>query len=440
MTVDSSTDSDSTSATTTETNTPSLNRLAYLGGVAVGLAGSLAGCTDDESGSTGGSVPSLGGGNLPAAGGVGSGFAYEQPDVTQAQATHTARTADQLIQIAAQSSRNAHPVVWIPPDAAIDLTGYPTINLDNITLASSRMKDKHPGAIIYTNTVGEGTAQYDGGGMFDCGENVRITGLRLRGPHSNVYDDPRFPGYMPQPSGSRAERYNWYDANASRGLTVSHGSVRIDNCEIFGWSRMGVYVNCPRSYGRSQEQSYPRFNNISGHDCMMTSSGYVFEIIRGHAIIERSFFNATRHAVAGFGHPDSGYTISECYFGPAQALFPVDQHYMGENNGNASDPRAYKYRYHAGGMHRILNCSFTATHVIKAANFSGGSKTPHIVIGAIPHKGCVVKGNAFAHSSMKEAIAQPRTPRGTPGPNGYVNFEISDNTYGVDFGFDYGQG
>lgn len=379
----------------------------------------------------GGGAPSLGG--VPASGGVGTGFAYQQPAITGQDAHVVARTPNGLMSAIEQASTDRHVIIWIPPDAVINMTGQPTTTLRNVTLASSRHTN-HIGGLIYTDTYGEGTSQYDGGGIFDMQENSRVTGLRIRGPFSNVYNHPEYPGYLPKPNyGSRSRRYEYYDAHAARGLTVSHGSVQVDNCELFGWSRMAVYVNCPRSYGVDQEQSYPQFNNDAFHNNLMDSSGYGIEVIRGHAVIQRCYLNANRHSIAGFGHPDSGFTISECFQDRIIGSFPIDQHYMGENNGSGSSPSDYKYRYRGGGLMQVLNSSFACRNVFEDSVVYSGARQPALALQGVPLQKSVVKGNLFRHDSPETAFSQGHTPGGhEKGPLGFVRWEVSGNQFGWD--------
>lgn len=72
-----------------------MNRRQFLAGIGTATVGSLAGCFTPvpRGGGAGGFVPM--GGNV-AAGGVGSEYAYEEPDLVEADADYTATTVDQL--------------------------------------------------------------------------------------------------------------------------------------------------------------------------------------------------------------------------------------------------------------------------------------------------------------------------------------------------------
>lgn len=436
---------------------PSYSRRRFLATAAVAGASALAGCGDDESrrrrGAGAGGVPS-GIGNTPASGGVGSGFAYNTPAVTKQDATHVARTADQLDAAleSTEASSNSMVVIWVPADAAIDYTGRDH-HISNAIIASSRYSDSgsgssggHAGGIIYSNSIGADSAAYYGGrvpGTFELGDNARLTGIRLRGPTSNVSGHPLFPGYIPYPRNVGGNHTPYYDSYRARGITITGQNVQVDNCEIFGWAQHGIMVEGPRSYQRDMKQITPVINNCSIHDNAMTSSGYGIVTSTGHFFAKNCFLTRNRHSIAGDGKPDAGYTLSGCFFGPVQSLFPTDMHYLGENNGNSSDPGSYNYRYRSGGLMRILNCTYTSAHVFEKANFSGGNKTPAIVIAGIPLHGVEVRGCRFVHSPPPSSgvFSQARTPgRHSEGPLGFVRWNIKNNRYNINVPYEVGQG
>lgn len=416
--------------------------LASVGGV---VAGSLAGCQGYRQQQGG-----LGGG-VAASGGVGSGFAYEQPAITREDAHVTVTTPDQLDTALDVGTPENPVVVWVPADAAINYSGRSRL-VENAIITSTRTVN-HPGGMIYTSSIGQDSSAFRGGpvnGMFELGENVRLTGLRIRGPTSAVWNHPLFPGYIPYASGSASVRDAFRRRRHSRGLTITSGAVRLDNVEVFGWSTQAISVNCPRSYGRERAQSYPRIQNFSIHDNGLSGYGYGVEVNVGHPIMERGYFNGCRHMVAGEGFPDGGYTLSGCFFGPAGSLFPIDMHLIGETFDGSSDPDAYDYRYHAGELIRVLGCTVAFSHVIDIAASSSisaggnpfaGNQTPAIHIGAVPSVGAVIKGNRFVHDSRESAITQGHVPPHVElGPLGYGRFELAGNQFGLPTNYSVGQG
>lgn len=427
----------------------SISRRDFLktAGATAGV-GSLAGCLFP--------MPSgSGAGGRVSAGGVGAGFAYNQPAISRNQATHVVRTADQLDAALDAATPESPSVVWIPPDAAINYTGR-TRRITNAIIASTRQSESensgsHPGGIIYSNSMGTDSSTYNGGepdGMFELGENARLTGIRLRGPTSQTWNSRWFPGFIPFASGGPQRRENFREARFARGITITTGSAQIDNVECYGWSTQGIVVNCPRCVGVPQNQSYPRLIALSTHDCGLSGYGYGVEIIMGHPIIRQCFFNATRHAIASFGWPSASYTVMDSVFGPATLLFSVDAHSLGENSsGSSGDPSDPRYRYRAGGLMRILRNTFTFNEsmmiaptesISQGGNPFAGSQQAAISIGGIPWKRCVVKGNTFVHDSLDAAVNQSHIGAVPTGPHGYANFEFAKNRYGVQFGYPVG--
>lgn len=387
-----------------------------------------------------------------AAGGVGSGFAYEEPELTREDATHVARNADQLDDALDQATPENQVIVWIPPDAAINYTGRSRVVTYGL-IASTRTVN-HPGGMIYSNSMGQDSSAWSSGdatGVLELGISSGMTGVRYRGPTSAVWDHPMYPGFIPFASGSSADRDRFRKDRYARGINITHGSARVDNCEVFGWPTMGIAVGCPESWNRDQEQSYPRIRNCSIHDCGLSGYGYGVEVDTGHPVVENCYFNGCRHMVAGEGWPDAGYTLSNCFFGPAGSLFPIDMHYLGENGGSGGSPSDRNYRYHAGELMEILNCTVAFSRVIDIASspsvYDGGNPfagdhTSAIVIGGLPTEGVVVKGCEFVHSSRDSAISQD--PAKIPGhanvdSNGYARIEYENNQYGLTTDFEVGQ-
>ncbi|WP_245998432.1 hypothetical protein [Halalkalicoccus subterraneus] len=392
---------------------------------------------------------SSGGGNV-SAGGVGSGFAYEQPAITREDATHIATTPDQFDAALDEATRENPSIVWLPADAAINYSGRSRI-VTNAVIASSRSVN-HPGGLIYSNTMGGTSEAYRGGpvdGVLELGSNSRMTGVRYRGPTSATWNSQWYPGYIPFGSGNAAQREEYRSQRHSRGLNIVSGNARVDNCEIFGWSTMAISVNCPPSWNREREQSYPRISNCSIHDNMMSGFGYCIEVNVGHPIVQRCFLNAARHMMAGEGLSDGGYTISESFVGPAASLFALDYHYNGENITGSSDPAARDYRYRSGGLIRILNTTVAYSHVIRAAATSSisqggnpfaGNQTPAVHIGGVPAKKCLIQGCRFVHGSREEAITQGHIPPHIDvNEQGYGRIIAKNNQYGLRTSFSVGQ-
>ncbi|HHT26304.1 MAG TPA: hypothetical protein GXZ82_03510 [Firmicutes bacterium] len=158
-------------------------------------------------------------------------------------------------------------VIYIAPDAQIDLSGLVNIQLPGgVTIAGNRGVDGSPGPLLYTTTMNTVPL------LNIMQPNVRITGIRLRGP------DPALP-----------------DGIAVRIL--SH-DVEIDNCEIWNWSYAGIAIM--RTHG-----AYIHHNYI--HNVRRPGLGYPVVFDGATGLVEANIFDYYRHAIAGTGTKGTGY-------------------------------------------------------------------------------------------------------------------------------------
>ncbi len=166
--------------------------------------------------------------------------------------------------------------IFVDGDLEIDLSGYENITLHTgVILASDRGYDGSVGALIKSDTL---SGMLNKRLLLSAGPYVRLTGLRLRGPHL----------------GQEIIDY-------SDGLASPYGDLEVDNCEISGWGHAGVYL-LPGG-----TNAYIHHNYI--HHCQRSGSGYGVSHGYGNAtsLIEANIFDYCRHAVAGTGTTGNGY-------------------------------------------------------------------------------------------------------------------------------------
>lgn len=172
-------------------------------------------------------------------------------------------------------------VIYVSDDARIDLTGHHSISIPaGVTLASGRGRDGSEGALLFTT---EDRATPRGKSELlslfkTAGKNVRVTGLRLRGP------DP--------------DRRGSYAFINFDGILSDHAGLEVDNCELWGWSHGAVYL-------RRGSAAHIHHNSI--HHCQRSGLGYGVVLDIAEALIEANIFDWCRHAIAGTGRPGSGY-------------------------------------------------------------------------------------------------------------------------------------
>lgn len=333
-------------------------------------------------------------------------------------------------------------IIWIPSDAAIDMTGRDA-TIRNTTVASGRNEGRR-GALIYTTDIGSGSTVFWGGdhgsGLFDMQENSRLSGVELRGPTYDYYDSPAVPGFIPfAPQSSRSGREDWRSERHARGVTMLADTAQIDNCEIWGWATHAVVVG-NKSTTPSPSVLYSHF-----HNNMMTSFGYGVDCRSGNPLVYRCYFDAHRHAICGSGLADSSYRIIECTFGPHTSSHVIDQHRVGENQSGSSDRSSRVWRNRAGGYMLVKNCQIQATHGLELPeedDHGGGRPQTHCTIRGVPEQAFILEGCQLAHDGPPDnsdyAYASAINQRGIPGSvstgeHGYSNIHFSGNSYNTRF-------
>lgn len=367
--------------------------------------------------------------------------------VTKEDADYVVRTASELAARATERGK----VVFVPSDISIDISAV-TIDLW-ATVASDRGQHGSEGALIYSNAKGLKSHAWNGGdanGHIQLRGNGRLTGLRLRGWAYNYWNNPEHPGYIPfAPGETRRERERWRESRYARGINVHSSTVQIDNCEIYGWSYCAINI------GSAATSYSPTILYSHFHDNMLTSAGYAAEVIRGHPTFRYCYFNAHRHAVAGFGYADGGFIIEDCVFGPSVSSFQIDMHGLHNNlseDRTVSDPKSPLYHGRAGGDMIVRRTTHLYTNVIADANFDAGKPCSAISIRGVPGgTGVLVERSAFAHHSQDSNISGAGRAIPNPNPchqqtrktgkqgfscstaaNGFSsNFRMRENAYGI---------
>jgi PKD repeat protein len=192
--------------------------------------------------------------------------------------TYTVTSLSQLK--AALKTVRSGDVIFIPGTATIDLTGETSsiIIPGGVTLASDRGRSGSAGGLIKRDSAGS----MPQGSIKTGGDNVRITGLRIQGPH------PTYNG-------------NYGDSVKGAIESYDHTNLEVDNCEIYSWSYCGVMSENSIS-GMYLYVHHNYIHNIAGK-----GYGYGAGIARGHALFEANRFDYTRHAITGNGRVGESY-------------------------------------------------------------------------------------------------------------------------------------
>lgn len=312
-------------------------------------------------------------------------------------------------------------VIGIPGNVWIDLSGR-DFTLSGQTIVSDRGVEGSLGALLFTTDHGEDSPAWDGGsngrGVMTMRGGSRLSGVRYRGPYHDHYDDPRYPGYIPLDSGNASERRRKREARYARGIRVLTDDAEIDNCEIYGWPVQAI------SIGARGTAASPSIHHVYGHDCMMVGYGYALHVFRGHPTVEQCYFDATRHAISGFGFEDCGFTLEDCVFGPSTYSHAVDMHCLAENG--------YDGDLTAGGRVEIRRCTFAFTHNIDGRNAQA------IAFRGYPEEEYRVENNRFLHEADGDGSIENVANTGyQPVPyrqinvDGWHDWYLSDNQYGI---------
>jgi hypothetical protein len=199
-----------------------------------------------------------------ARGAIGGGSGYSRIVTTGDYIVHSYAELANALQQATYGE-----VVFIPKDAVIVFDDKSGLDIpEGVTVAGDRGYNGSPGALLvrYKN-VNNSDIFY----IEDINIVVRITGLRIQGPH-----DTR----------------EWI-SESSKGIRTWGDGLEIDNCELSGFSVAAIDI------GNST-------NNVSIHHnyidhIQMDGLGYGVLINRSDAIIEYNKFDRNRHDVAGNG-------------------------------------------------------------------------------------------------------------------------------------------
>ncbi len=249
----------------------------------------------------------------PIGGGEGYTGGIKRSD---SKVKHNVSTAEELLK--ALSMAQAGDIIWLEGDAEIDMTRRSVMIKGGVTLASDRGENGSLGGRIYQTAASSRLFTVNG-------ENVRITGLRIEGPHKET-----------SPVNATAV-----------ALYCRYPNLEIDNCEFFGWSdaAIGVAGSVSISGGgasakNEKEETGKKPNgNKNGDtdagisDLEMKAGAYIHHNYIHHnqveglgygivlssggvALIEANYFDYCRHAIAGTGSPGEGYEARYNICGP----------------------------------------------------------------------------------------------------------------------------
>jgi hypothetical protein len=228
---------------------------------------------------------------------IGGGAGYtDMIEKTDPRVKFVVSTTDQFLD--ALKSAGSGDVIYIEGTATIDLTGtYTGVTIPaGVTIASNRGENGSLGGKIVQNAKNDPTNLGGQCALKAAGEGVRLTGLRLEGPHKTTVEEKAL----------------------KRGFVSSYKNTEVDNCEIWGWSYAGVNVGSGTTYAAHIHHNYI-------HHCQR--EGYGYGILNGGVtLVEANIFDHCRHAVADGGSTSHFYEARYNTFNPGYTSRVLDMH------------------------------------------------------------------------------------------------------------------
>jgi hypothetical protein len=275
---------------------------------------------------------------------------------------------------AALASATPGVVVYVRDDAVIDLDeldvseslplGVPA----GVTLASGRGRNGSLGALLHSDN------QWTRPIFKVLGSRARITGLRLRGPDTEV--TPPDCGLTP----------SWgIDVRRDADDTQPFHGVRIDNNEMWGWPRAAVDIL--NVFGVTVQHNHLHHNRrqVKRSGCRAYGLGYGVVVGRGAALIEANLFDHNRHDIASDGAPGARYEARHNLVLNGAVQHSFDVH---------------------GGADRKDGTDIAGTLVHVHHNTFLQSKKPAFKIRGVPELAAYVWRNEFRHTYVSSAIQQ----------------------------------
>nr|MDQ3037078.1 VCBS repeat-containing protein [Myxococcota bacterium] len=252
----------------------------------------------------------------------GGGVGY--PDVVRADGpcTTVVRTRAELE--AALAAAEPEHVVYVADEARIDLTGASLCIPAGVILASGRGREGSAGGLLHV-TATESRAM-----LRACGDDVRVTGLRLHGGEPTECP-PEWPDRCT--GEDRTGGVNCRDCMPrSRGLAASGvDRVEVDNCELTGWTYGAVEL-------RDSLDDHVHHSHIHHNQRQGLGYGVVLSNVTDPAdvLVEHNRFDYNRHSVAGSGAVGHSYEARHNLVLPHANGHVFDMHGIDEATGDGT--------------------------------------------------------------------------------------------------------
>ena len=303
-------------------------------------------------------------------------------------------TVDELREALAKAQTGE--VVYVEGDADIDCTTLVFAEKlvlqipEGVTLAGNRGHEGSRGGIIYSDAFATSPL------IRILGPNVRITGLRIRGPDPKRRLDHHRRSFSGENRKERGHKY-YYKFPCSRGISTEFSGLTVDNCELSGWSHAAMYL--------SKGQDHHIHHNYIHHN---QYNGLGYGVSHGYgeqsgSLIECNLFDYNRHSIAGTGKPGNAYEA--------------------RNNVELGVSLSHNFDMH-GGRDRKDGTNIAGDWMKVHHNTFRGTRVAAIVIRGVPQDQAEIHHNWFFHPKPAGNVVSP-WPTG-----GETHVECSNNAYG----------
>ncbi|MHC4477574.1 MAG: right-handed parallel beta-helix repeat-containing protein [Planctomycetota bacterium] len=251
-------------------------------------------------------------------------------------------------------------VVFISGEKHLDLTARIYIEQlvlevpQGVTLAGDRGHNGSKGALLSSDALNTPVM------IRSVGADVRITGLRIKGPNPKRYMDHHRRAFG---SGGGGHEY-YYKFPTSNAIKTEHPRLEVDNCEISAFAHAGVYL--------IKGQGHHIHHNFM-HHCQYNGLGYGVCLDKASSLIEFNRFDWNRHSIAGTGRPGNSY--------------------VARHNVELGVSLSHCFDMH-GGRDRKDGTDIAGTSIEIYNNTFRAPQTP-VVIRGVPQEKCEVHHNWF---------------------------------------------
>ncbi len=308
--------------------------------------------------------------------------------------------------------------VYIGGETEINLTGENNIIIPGgVTLCGQRGKEINntilKGALLYTNEYeSEDGSELNNQCLFFIGSpNVRVTGLRIRGPLHN------------EDNANKNER---------RGISIRNegNNAEIENCELFNWGQEAIGIITSGNDVQKIHHNYihdarnPFYDSEGGG--ANEAYNYGIFIAKGFPNIYANVFRRLGHSIAGDGSVGCSY---EAQYNIVLAGLPhltnSDMTHQFDMHGRIADTddAGFCWQYPLLGN---INCRAGSEIYIHHNTFSWtspGIRAFAIQVRGRPRIDGEIHNNLFFHQTIDEAVRQSYR-------NG--NLDVSDNLINFD--------